>query len=100
MLEHTRLTLIKNTIDALQSKDPLKIMNAEKVLRAQCHHNKVPLLVFVAEQVMPVFLGLNMDSSVTTIKCSFCNADFNSSQGLNSHLGRVHQDKKHLWSKS
>jgi hypothetical protein len=100
MLEYTRLSLIENTVLALESKDPLKIMNAEKVLRVQCHHNKVSMLVFVATEVMPIYLGINNEVSKPKIVCEYCSVEYGSEMALKSHLGRSHKDKKHLWAKT
>lgn len=100
MLEYTRLSLIENTVLALESNDPLKIMNAEKVLRVQCSHNKVPMLVFLANEVMPVYLGINNQPSKPKIVCEYCSVEYGSEMALRSHLGRSHKDKKHLWSKT
>jgi len=100
MLENTKLSLIENTISALKSDDSLKIMNAEKVLRVQCHHSKVSMLRFIANEIMPVYLGTSTDVEIKKIKCEYCNAMYGSSNALKSHLGRSHKDKKHLWSKT
>jgi cation transport regulator ChaC len=99
MLENTRLSLVENTVKALQSKDPLKIMNAEKVLRVQCHHNKIPILVFIATEIMPAYLGIDTQESKSKIMCDYCSGEYGSNAALKSHLGRSHKDKKHLWSK-
>lgn len=100
MLDNTKLSLIENTIAALKSDDSLKIMNAEKVLRVQCHHSKLSMLRFIATEIMPVYLATSTDIDSIKIKCEYCNVTYGSNNALKSHLGRSHKDKKHLWAKT
>lgn len=97
---NTKLTLIEHTVEAFESNDPVKLMNAEKLLRVKCHQYGMPLLRFVVNEIAPLVLNRVslLEKKVKYVsECPYCNQRFRNSTGLKSHLGKKHQALKNEW---
>lgn len=91
----TKSKLIDDTVNAIKSENPEQIKSVQHILKTICHRQKESWLLFIINEVAPA-----LNPKYADFDCEYCEQKFYNTQGLMSHLGKRHFDKKSEWSKA